>query len=109
MIYKPHTVTVRKLNPRVVGQEVSGVTLTNAQTVKCQVTPGNAGLIYEQSNIEVTEPYQLLCEVSDGQHFEVGSRVTWDGETYSVKAINRWQGLPVADCFVVIMEKERGS
>lgn len=105
LTYKPHTASVQTASQRVTGNNVDGRNLATSADVACQITPGNAKTVYEQHNIEIDSPYQLMCDLEDAGKFATGTIVSWSGKTFAVAAVEPWNAIP-AISFVTVILKE---
>lgn len=107
LTYKPHTASVQTATQKVTSNDVDGRTLAIAVDVACQITPGKAVAIYEQFNIQLTAPYELLCELEHEALFTIGTEVEWGGTKYYVKAWEPWNAIASISCLRVVMEREK--
>lgn len=107
--YLPHTVTIESATQRVVGNDVVGRLLSAPVTVKCQVTPGNAKLVYEQHNMQLDSPQLLMCNPENASLFLIGSVVVFNGRRFVVRIVENWGAVEQINFANVILDSEKGS
>lgn len=75
--------------------------------MKCQVSPGNAKIIYEQHNIQVDSPYLLMTNFENAALFTVGSIVTFGNLRLIVRAHEDWAAIPTISFCSVMLDVEK--
>lgn len=107
LAYKPHTASVQTASQKVASNNVGGRKLASAVSVQCQITPGNAKLVFEQHNIEIDSPYLLMCDIEDAEHFKTGTVVTGLGKSFTVMVVEPWNAIPAISYASVILKETK--
>ena len=105
--FKPHTAAVEVATQRVTSNNIDGRNLAASVNVKCQITPGNSTLIYEQHNIMIDSPYLLMCDVEDAPKFTTGTVVTWNARKFVVEAIDPWEAITEISFASVVLKEQK--
>lgn len=107
LIYKPHTFTVETASQKISGNDVDGRTLAAPVTLSGQLSPIGAELVYQQYDLQLNAPFQLLCDLDTEPNFTIGSKVTYSDRVFYVRAFRPWLADPETDCYEVILTKEK--
>jgi len=103
---KFHTVTAY---PPAERQRADGALLPHGRgtgrQVSCQVSPERSTVMFERFGVELLNPFLLLCDSEDAGAFETGGEVDWNGHTYAIRAVQRFEGIGLADHCSVMLER----
>ena len=106
---RPHTVTVKAISESGDGAStVLGSEFATTQSVKCQITPEKASVLFEKWGIDgIARPHLLLCNVSDGALFKTGDELEkTDGRVFVVKAAPQiWDAETITSCAAVPLDE----
>lgn len=79
-------------------------------TYKAQVTPMSTEAAYKQFNVELDEPFLMICSVANAQANAIGDKITYDGDDYAImKSPQIFKGIGPADHGSQVMEKVTNS
>lgn len=103
---RPHTVQVSLPDEVIRSNVLLGYGDDAQGSVQCQMTPGNATVMFDKFGVNVSRPWVLLCNADEAIKFSEGGRVTWNAREFAVVgAPEAFVGFGAADnCQVSLSE-----